>query len=135
MFSLSVFFRNLLRPTITSVQVIVYENGKQKNLDSYRDFHLDAIVKALNAMWKVENKTLYWFEAEVYERGKCFQKRHTELHISCYTHDITTAGFKKGFPIPMKYRKKFFDSAHPLTPEPVGYASWPPLQVRFVLQH
>lgn len=133
MLSPRIFFRDLLRPTITSVQAIVYEDRSEKDLQLYKDFHLQAILKALNELWKVETKPLYWFEAEAYEEGKCFQKRHTVIRVTCYTEDLTRPGFKKRFPIPLKYRKKFFDVKHSLVPEPVGYATWPPLQVAFVL--
>ena len=135
MFNLSVWFRNLLRPTITSVQVVVYENGKVKDLHSYRDLQLKSLVDAIDAMWKAEPKSPYWFETEVFEKCSCFKKQPMTMQVTCYAHDMTQNGFKKRFPIPMKYRKRMFDKNHPIKPEPVGITPWPEsLQVKFVLE-
>ena len=130
---LSVWFRHLFRPSVTQVQVELTENGKVKDLNLYKDFHLQALANAIDDMWKVESKSPYWFETEFYEKGSCFQKRTLHMHVTCYAHDLTSNGFKRRFSIPMKQRKKFFDKRHPLTPEPLGFSTWPSLQVRFYL--
>lgn len=133
MSSLTIWFRNLLRPSITSVNVILYEKKAEKDIGQYPEHYMVALTKAIDTLWAVDKNSPFWFEAEIYERCSCFQKRRTEFVVTCYTHDITRSGFKRKFPIPIRYRKKFFDKKHPLVPEPVGVKTWPSLEVKFVL--
>lgn len=132
---LTLWFRDLFRPKITSVHVILYDKKQEKDISQYPDQYLTSLTKAIDGLWTVEKNSPFWFETEVYERRKCFQRPRTEMVVTCYSHDITANGFKKPFPIPIRYRKKLFDKMHPLTPEPVGVKSWPPLEVKFVLPH
>ncbi len=120
MSALSLWFHNLLRPTVKSVHVIVYEKNTEKDIGLYPEQYLAALVKAIDGLWTVEKNSPFWFETEVYERHRCFKKIKTEMIVTCYSHDITASGFKKRFPIPIRYRKKFFDKKHLLLPEPVG---------------
>ena len=127
------WFRDLFRPKITSVHVVLYEKNQQKDISLYPEQYLSSLTKAIDALWAVEKNSPFWFETEVYERHKCFQRPQTEMVLTCYSHDITANGFKKKFPIPIRHRKKFFDKVHPLFPEPIGLKSWPPLEVQFVI--
>ena len=133
MSALRIWFSDLLRPKITSVHVIIYEKNKEKDISQYPEQYLVSLVKAIDALWKVDKNSPFWFETEVYERHKCFQKVKTEMIVTCYTHDLMSNGFRKKFPIPIRHRKKFFDKLHGLMPEPVGVKTWPPLEVKFVL--
>lgn len=53
--------------------------------------------------------------------------------VTCYTQDMFHNKFKKQFGIPSKHRKRMFDKVHALTPDPVGFQTWPNLEVKFVL--
>ena len=133
MSSLSLWFHNLLRPKVTSVHVLVYEKNVEKDISLYPDQYLTALVKAVDGLWAVEKNSPFWFETEVYERHHCFKKIRTEMVVTCYSHDVTASGFKKRFPIPIRYRKKLFDKKHPLLPEAVGVKTWPSMEVKFIL--
>lgn len=133
-FSLTVWFRSLFRPTVTSVHVELYEYGKHLSLKNYSNLVLQSILKEIDALFPVDTKSPYWFETEVFEKHSCFRKPTTSITVSCYTKDFLTNGYKKSFPIPIKYRKKMFDSLHTIKPEPVGAKTWPKgLQVKFTL--
>ncbi len=133
-FSLSVWFRNLLRPVVTSAQVELYENGKQLQPEQFSDHILQTIMKEVDTLFVVEKQSPYWFETEAFEQCSCFKPRKTHLTVTCYTKDFLSNGYKKKFPIPMKYRKKMFDSRHMIYPEPVGSKVWSKgIQVKFSL--
>lgn len=119
------WFRALLRPTITQVNVVVYENGKQKDISLYNDQQLHKIQDCVNMLWKVPDKSSYWFETEVWEKRRCFQKATTHMTVVCYKEDMMANGFKSKMAIPIKYRKKMFDQYHTISPESIPSRKWP----------
>lgn len=129
------FFFNIFRPSIKTIKVIVYENQKEKDLALYSDQQLTSLVNSIDSLWFTETNSSFWFETDVYERHTCFQTPSTEMIVTCYQKDLMTNGFKKKMAIPIRYRKKFFDKVHALTPEPVGMKSWPFVEVKFVIPH
>ena len=132
--SLTIWFRNLLIPIVTSVQVELYENGKVLHIDKYSNLMVNNLLKEIDGLFLVESKSPYWFETEAYDQSSCFKKPSTHISVTCYTKDFLSNGFKKPFPIPIKYRKKMFDSLHTITPEPVGSKTWGSgIQVKFTL--
>ena len=135
MSSFKIWLNDLLRPAVTYISVIVYEKGLEKDIHLYQDQYLESLVKAIDTLWSVEKESPFWFETEVYERRPCFQKPRTEIRLTCYNRDFTANGFKTTLPIPIRYRKKFFDKTHVLVPQPVGVKTWPPLEVKFVIPH
>lgn len=134
-FSIQIWFRNLFKPTVTSVQVQLFENGKQVSLGQYSNLMIQNVCKEIDALFPLDKKSPYWFETEVFDQHSCFSKPKTHITVSCYTKDFLSNGYKKSFPIPIKYRKKMFDSAHLIKPEPIGSKTWSSgLQVKFTLQ-
>jgi hypothetical protein len=125
---LSVWFRDLLRPTIKQVHVVLLENGKPVDVGKYDAFRLQSIVDSITLLWKVPDKSSFWFETEAYDEGRCFQKRNTRLYVVCYKEDMISNKFKSKMAIPLKYRKKMFDTVHTIHPEKVA-----PLSVMFKL--
>jgi hypothetical protein len=113
--------------------VEVYENGKLKELSGYSDLQLASLEKAIQTLFLTDPKSPYWFEVSTYEYCSCFRKDPPKMIVHCYTHDVTANGFKKGFPIPMKYRKKMFDTVHPIFPDPIVARAWPRMEVKFRL--
>ncbi len=132
--TLPIFFRNFLRPKVTSVNVEIYENKKLKDLTTYTDLQISAIEKSIQVLFVTEPKSPYWFEVETFEHWSCFQRRPPTMVVTCYTKDMTANGFKSKYAIPIKYRKKMFDSAHILCPDIVGGRTWPLLEARFRLK-
>lgn len=131
---LTVWFRSLLRPSVTSAEVQLYENGKQIELGKYSDLMLHKLTYEIDGLFPVDNKSPYWFETEVYEKGSCFKKSKVHMTITCYTKDFLSNGYKKKFDIPIRYRKKMFESYHTIRPEPVGSKMWSKgIQVKFSL--
>ena len=119
------WFRALFRPSITQVNVLVYENGKEKDISLYNDQQLHKIMDSVNLLWKVPDKSPYWFETETWDKGRCFGKTTTTMTVVCYKEDMLANGFKSKMPIPMKYRKKMFDQYHPIAPESIPSRKWP----------
>lgn len=126
---------DLFRPIITSVNVIVYERGLEKDISQYPDDYLTSLIKAIDTLWSVEKESPFWFETEACEHRGCFKKPHTEMRVTCYNRDFTANGFKTALSIPIRYRKKFFDRTYVLIHHPIGVKTWPSLEVKFVLPH
>lgn len=132
--SLQVWFHNLFRPKVTSVKAVLYDNGKEVSIEKYSEAYLRSLLTAINDLWKVEAGSPYWFETDIYEHKKCFQRKITSIHVECYTRNMLENGFKSKYAIPVRYRRKMFDKPHPLKPEPVGQKQWSNnLEVRFLL--
>ncbi len=86
---------------IYTIYVDVYSNGKPNNLKQYDDFRLDAIEKAINALWKTSKKSAIWFEVDTYEVGSIFKKeKKLEMQIKCYTKSNHDENHKKRNHIP-----------------------------------
>lgn len=134
-FSFRVWFNHLLRPKVTSVQAIIYENGRQRDLSTYSDLQLASLTKAVNNLWSVEKKSPYWFETDVFEHRRCFKVKSTDMIVHCYTKDMMANGYKSNFAIPIKYRKQMFDKNHIVIPEPIGVKTWPRVEIKFILPH
>lgn len=129
-----VSFYHCFRPTITSVEVRLFENGIAKPIGAYSELQIVGLCNAIEKLWMGENKSPYWFETDVYEYRSCFTKHPPTMVVRCYTEDVTARNFKKDYPIPTRFRKRMFDKYHDLTPEAVGMQTWPKLQVKFVLK-
>ena len=124
--TLSIWFRGLLRPEVKEVDVVLLDKGKPVNIEKYDSTRLKNIIESINMLWKVPDKSSYWFETEVFVVSSCFTKRQTAMCVTCYQEDMLTNGFKKKMAIPIKYRKKMFDTSHTINVEKVG-----PLSVIF----
>lgn len=106
--------------------MVLLDKGKIKDLSRCDQYRLNSILESINTLWKVPDNSSFWFETEVYEVSSCFSKRETVMYVVCYKEDMLTNGFKKKMAIPLKYRKKMFDTPHTINPEKVG-----PLSVLF----
>ena len=133
-FSLRVFFKNLFRPIVTSMQCVIYENGKQLDLSQLSEHHLESLLNAIDDLFQVDAKSPYWFESNMIEQKSFFQKPRVSAIVTCYCKDMVSNGFKKKYAIPIKYRKKMFDTFHRIRPEPVGTKHWPiRMEVKFYI--
>jgi hypothetical protein len=132
--SIKHWFHTLFRPSITSVNVTLYDNGKERPITLYEANRAYAIMESINNLWQPQEKSSYWFETELHEHHSCFKKTHATLHVVCYREDYMANTFKSETGIPNKYRVKMFDRPHPLRPEQVGSIPWSPnLTVIFTL--
>lgn len=111
-------------PTITEVNVIVYENGVEKDLSVYDEHRLVSLIESVNALWQVPENSPFWFETDVWEERRCFKKPVTKMSVTCYKKDMFANGFKSKMEIPSKYRKKMFDQKHPIYPGKYGKFVW-----------
>ena len=136
-FSFSVWYRNLFRPRVTHVQVLVYENGKQKDISTYPTIRLAELTDSINELWRLSTrgKQAYWFETEVYEQCSCFKKRQPTMEVTCYKENPLNPDLKNKTDIPIRYRQKFFDKTHTLKPKSSGYYEWPEIQIKFTNIH
>lgn len=123
--SITHWFHNLFRPTITIVSVTLYENGKERPISSYEKHRAEAIMESINELWKVPDNSLTWFETEIHEHHSCFKKTKYTLHVVCYRENFMANNFKSETGIPNKYRSKMFGTTHLLRPKPVGSIPWP----------
>ena len=116
------------------MKVKVYENGTEKDIGIYDEHRLTALCDTLNAFCNQTKEAGYWFEAEAFLVGSCFQKRKTVLEVRCYQENRINPLAKRKIEIPHRYRKKFFDKRHTIDPRPYGSMVWPAhMEVRFVL--
>ena len=133
-FSFAVWYRNLFRPRVTHVRVIVYEKGEVKDISTYPSFRLRELVQKIDELWAISprGKQSYWFETEVYEHAYCFQKRQATIQVTCYTENNTNPNLKKQTDIPIRYRQKFFDKKHVIIPITSAGLPWPQkVEVKF----
>ena len=132
-FSFSVWFRNLLRPRVTHIDVVVLEKGRVKNLSTYPTIRLSELTSSINELWNTSTrgKQTYWFETEIYEHSSCFKKRPPTMQVTCYTEHLVNPNLKQKADIPIRYRQKFFDKTHTLKPKSTGYYEWPEIQIQF----
>ncbi len=122
-----------MRPQVTSLQVIIYENNKQKRIESYDTYRQTSLMKAVQDLVKVPPKQGYWFEAEIVEQRTCFKKHPPELYLTCYKERDGSPSSKQTMNYPIRYRHKLMEKSHILTPEPVGSQAWPVTTVKFKL--
>lgn len=132
-FSFTVWFRNLMRPQVRSLQVIIYENNKQKSIESYDQYRQASLMKAVQDIAQVPPKQGYWFEAEIVEQRSCFKKHPPELYLTCYKERNNAPNSKQSTNYPIRYRHKLMDKSHIVIPEAVGNQVWPMTTVRFKL--
>lgn len=132
---ISIWFRDLLRPKVTTVKVIIFENGIQKPITSYSDFQIQSLRNSVNALFPTDKTSRIWFDAEVYEKHSLFKKnRSTELYLICYMDNPISPDKPKPTDIPVRYRKGMFDKYHRIYPEQVGYKKWAErMEVKFVI--
>lgn len=126
------WFQNLLRPTIKSVHVILYENGKEKDISKFDDFRHNTLCKAINFILKTDDHSPFWFETDLFEHRSCFKPTKTTLEVTCYMQDKYNPAAKKRVNVPPRYRKKLFDKRHSIHPEQFSAILWPStLEVAF----
>lgn len=127
--------QHLFLPTINQVNVIVYENGKRKDVSMYDSHRLNELLQSINALWKSPENSSYWFETAAWEERSCFKRPVLKILTTCYKEDVFSKDMKKKMAIPMRYRKKLFDQYHTIHPELLGTHKWPQeISVRFSLQ-
>lgn len=133
-FSLSVWLKDLFRPKVYSVRVILFENNKLKDFHTYDSYRQTSLMKAIEELWKVPENTPYWFECETIEECSCWKCREPPyLVVTCYKENPNSPASKVLMNMPARYRNKFLGQEIPLVPESVGNQVWPPLAVRFRL--
>lgn len=134
--NLRLFLHDLFRPKAHSMKVVVFENGRIREISTYSPQQLLQLMKSVQALCTVPSESSYWFEVEVVEKKGMFRKHPPILFVNCYRADSVNPVIKRGANIPNLYRKKFLDKPHPIRPEPVGMKEWPAnLEVRFSLLH
>jgi hypothetical protein len=135
-FNLSVWFRNLIRPRLTKIRVVLLENGKVVEISKYPEQYQNSIMKAVATLWNPPGKSAssYWFEAELVQKCSCLKRTPPQLFITCYSEDLNDNQLRQEYQIPIRLRQKMFDKVHPIFPEPVGFRSWSGrMEVKFVI--
>lgn len=128
------WLQSLLRPRITSVQVLIFEDGKEKDISTYDEYRLHAIMENINTLWKVPDQSPFWFETEIHEQRTCWKKIPSTLHVTCYKEDMTKSSMRTRTGIPNKYRLKFFDKVFAIKPESAVRLTWPSrMEIKFKL--
>lgn len=128
------FFPNFLRPRITTVQVVVYSDGKELDMSSYPELYHLMICRCVDELWTVPEGSTFWFETELVEACGCFTRSPPTIYVTCYKDNINSRNFKTAMGIPIRYRSKMFDKLHTIRPEKAGVKPWGTLmQVRFII--
>ncbi len=133
------WIRSLFLPKITSVQVKLWENGKEiLNFDTYPQNKLIPLIAGIDDLWFIPEKSACWFETEVHENRSCWKRSnsHATMHVVCYRspYNSTTMNEKEELQIPGKYMKKMLGRRHLIFPAQIGYTPWPErVEVKFIL--
>lgn len=131
---LSVWFRALFRPKLTTVKVLLYENGKEKPITAFPDYVIVCILKSINEIFDTRDTSRYWFDTAVYEQGGLFKKKTTEVFSTCYMENSYSPDKPSATNIPDRFRKRIFDKLHKITPElPNGKPYSQRLEVKFII--
>ncbi len=131
--------RSLFLTRITSVEVKLWENGKEiLNFDTYPQNKLLPLISSIDGLWGVPENSAYWFETEVRENRNCWKRSRptTTMHVVCYRtpYNSTTMDEKEELQIPGKYMKKMLGRRHLIFPAQIGYTPWPErIEVKFLL--
>jgi hypothetical protein len=132
---ISFWFQRLFRPKITTVKVILLENGKEKNISAFPEYMVLAILKSINEIFSKRDSSHFWFETAVYEKTSNFgKKKMTEILSTCYTENSIKPETPKPTNIPQRYRWKIFDTYHhiqPILPNGKTYSGI--LEVKFII--
>jgi hypothetical protein len=132
-FSFTVWFRNLMRPQVRSLQVFIYENNKQKSIISYDSYHRIILMKAVENLIQVPPLAGYWFDAEIVEERTCFNKNPPKLYLTCYKYQKNDPNSKQTMNYPLRYRHTLLEKSHILPLQPLGNQVWPLTTVKFRL--
>lgn len=131
-FRLANFFS--FRPELTTVKVLLYENGKEKHIYEYSNHHQYVLMKSIQALFPKQKTSQVWLEPEIHEVCGCFRRVPPILYVTCYQEDRTKTDFKRRANIPHRFRRILFDKVHILYPEPVGQTPWSSqITVKFVI--
>lgn len=129
----SVWFRNLFRPHVSTVQVTFYENHREKEISAYHLSKQEILMKEVQRLWQVPSDAPYWFEAELHQQCSCFKKYLPNLYVVCYQENERDPTLKREADIPNRYRTKMFNKYHTL-PIKDSLHLWPhPIEVKFTL--
>jgi hypothetical protein len=129
------WLRNLFVPTITHVKVVLYENGKEKDISVYDANRRSDLIASINILWKVPEKSPCSFETEIVEHRYCFQRPIMKMRVTCYREDVFKNGFKEKSAIPLRYRKKMIGQTHCIYPVGFGKQPWfKDMAVRFRIE-
>ena len=118
------WLRNLFVTPITHVNVVLYENGKEKDISVYDTSRHSDLVASINMLWKVPENSPCSFETEIVEQRYCFQRPIVKMRVTCYREDAIKNGFKEKSAIPLRYRKKMIGKTHSIYPVGFGKQPW-----------
>ncbi len=132
---LSVWFRSLFRPKLTTVKVVLYENGKEKSISAFPEYMVIAILNSINQVFESRESSRFWFDTAVYEKGGFFTKKKlVEILSTCYTENSSAPDKPSATNIPDRYRKRIFDKVHRIEPQlPSGKPYSQRLEVKFII--
>jgi len=113
--TLTVWFRSFIRPRVSTVQVILYENHQEKDIATSHLSKQELLMKEIQDLWKVPPSAPYWFEAEVRNAHSCWKKQPPKLYVVCYQEKELDPTRKREADIPNRYRTKMFNRYHKLS--------------------
>lgn len=126
--TLTVWFRNLVRPRVSTVQVILYENHQEKEFSAFHLSKQDILMKEIQSLWQVPPNAPYWFEPEIHDTRSCWKKQPPKLFVVCYQEKELDPTRKREADIPNRYRTKMFNRHHKLSMKNN-------IEVKFILPH
>ena len=132
---LSVWVRRLFRPKLTTVKVILFENGKEKSIKAFPDYIAVCILKSINEMFESRESSRYWFDTAIVEKGGFFQKeKQTEVLCTCYIENENALDKPRPINIPDHFRKRIFNKVHRIIPQlPNGKSYSHRLEIKFII--
>ena len=120
----------LRRKTIRAMQICVYENEKEVNLDTLTNHHLVEIVQAIEDALNTKRGVI-WFEVEAYEECGFFKKRKTFLQLHFMKENQNSSLGKTRISIPKDFIESYTQKKIPIQPKKIFVKSWPnPLSIQ-----
>ena len=117
-------FTLLRRKTIKELNVRIFEDDKEVNIENYTDFHLTEIKLAIEAVLN-KRKGYFWFEVNVYEECGFFKKTKTSIKVEFMKESQNSVLGKKRISIPQDFMDPYKNKKIQIEPKKILVKGWP----------
>ena len=112
------------KKTIKSLNVRIFEDNKEVNIEKYTDYHFTEIKLAIEEELN-KRKGYFWFEVNIYETCGFFKKPKTEIIVEFMKESQNSISGKKRISIPHDYMDSYKKKKIAIQPKKVLVKSWP----------
>lgn len=112
------------RKTIKELNVRVFEEDQEVNIEKYTDFHLTEIKMAIESVLN-KKKGYFWFEVNVYEECGFFKKSKTCIKVEFMKESQNSVLGKKRISIPYDFMDSLKAKKITIEPKKILVKGWP----------